>query len=245
MTSTSNSSGFVEFESLPEPRIFFVGTQATYEVSGVFFPALFKLNPNGLVVGMDNIDGMEDGGEIHLCLSSEQGTTNIVHFYDEEDDYQGVGVTKEQALVHQGQQVTVTYTAFIGGVGWPSLTAQFTIATDNLDLEKLPHVLPLDAQNNVLKLHLIEAQGGARFQIPPIEGIHRGTQMTVTLFSGSLQFTVGRVISTTPAVGLKLLVPFHQAAAFLGREVSYSYAIQLLPDVVYNRLAPGTFIVEP
>ncbi|MBZ9783616.1 hypothetical protein K9857_18970 [Pseudomonas sp. REP124] len=244
MTSAAIRSGFVESESLPAPNMYFAASQATHLVDSVLYPAMLQMSRNGLVVGFENIAGVEDGAPMQVCLSSEKGTTVIEHPYEAAEAYQGVRVTDEQILLHQGQRVTMTYTVPVGGVDTPSLPGEITVTEDTLDLEKLGYAVADDEINGVIKLHLIEAQGGARFSIPPIKGLFRGSYVSIFLRHGASTMYVGRVISTIPEQKIVIQMPFHRFAGLLGQTVSFGYSIQMLRDVFYNRTSLNTFTVE-
>ena len=239
MTAKTHKSGFmsqsvapVELNMLPPPMMYFVIGQ-TNPITRVFLPALFEANPRGLVVGIPPFDGMVEGQELKVSLTSNKETTVLTHTVEGMGD-QGVGVTKEQILVHQGEQVEVSYKAFIDGVEMPSFPYFFTVAEAKLELDKLPIVDQMDAKDGVISLADIEAQGGALFRLSPIPGLYRGMLLSIVFNAGPIEYVVGKVISTTPDVNIDFLATHIKLEMFIGLEVTFFYSLWMLEDIAYS-----------
>lgn len=244
MTAKLDKSGFmsqsvapVGLNMLPRPMMYFVVSEA-HPIDRVFLPALFDANPRGLVVGIRPFEGMKENIKIVVSLISAKGKTTLTHYVDGLSD-QAIGVTKEQILVHQGEQVTVSYMAFMGEDEVPSLPCLFTVAEAKLKLDELPGVDQVDVEDGVISLEKIEGQGGARFRLPPIPGLYRGMLLTTLFQSGSLSHVVRRSILTTPDVNIDFFVLHKNLAEFVGREVTFSYYLWLLDDVSYRSNSPN------
>lgn len=241
MFSKSDKSGFVENKGalrnmLPAPRMSFMGSFGIPEkIPYVFYPALFQMNPRGLVAVIYHFDEMEDGQEIKVDWNSSKGTTTVIHPVQECPKHQVVGFTEEQALLHQGEQVTVTYTALIGAEPKPSLPSQFTIAKAELNLDELPKIEQLDVVSGVLQLKSIEAKGHACFRLPAIKGLHRGMYLSIELVGGSLQESVFALIKTTPDADLVFFVPYRIVEKFLDKEVACHYVLWFLENFTYQK----------
>ncbi|MHC8358297.1 hypothetical protein ACYZTL_24585 [Pseudomonas sp. LB3P81] len=237
MAAEKDTSGFSESNLLPAPEMYFVGMEA-HKISSFFYPVLFKMNASGLIAVIRKFEGME-GKQINLYLQSDNGTTEVVHNVEGDAD-QAVGITKEQALRHEGQLVTVAYTTVIEGRAQPSLPSEFTVGNNDLDVDKLPELENLDVRDDVLSIKAIEGQGGAFVHVPSIRGLHRGAYVSLDLYvSGSSSFAYGQVVRTVPNPGLKFFVPIGDIAMFIGSTVLIAYKIWLLDDVSYTNNGPA------